>query len=172
MVLSGRSAFDHAGHAGLSECSAFDHAGHVVLSGRSAFDHADHVVLSGCFAFDHAGHVVLSECFSFDHAGLAVLSECSAFDHAGLAVLLRCFAFDHVCCFPHSAQTGRLAGCFVSIPPWVGIADSTFSVVMRLSGFMGSLRDCAFPYGDPNRSATEVRLYEKKRRVGWALLSL
>ena len=41
--------------------------------------------------------------------------------------LLACFAFDHACCLPHERQTGRLAECSVSIPPWVEIAVSAFS---------------------------------------------
>ena len=47
-------------------------------------------------------------------------------------------------------QTGRLAGGCVSIPPWVEIAGSAFSMAVRLSGFVGSLRACAFLYGDPD----------------------
>ena len=35
---------------------------------------------------------------------------------------------------------------------------------LRLSALAGSLRVCAFLYGDPDGSTTGVRLYEKKRR--------
>ena len=46
-------------------------------------------------------------------------------------------------------------------------------VLARLSAFGGfTLGLCAFLYGDPDGSTTGVRLYEKKRRIGWALLSL
>ena len=47
-------------------------------------------------------------------------------------------------------QTGRLAGCCVPIPPWVVIAISAFSSVVRLSGFMSSLLACAFSCGAPD----------------------
>ena len=47
-------------------------------------------------------------------------------------------------------QTGRLAGGCVSIPPWVEIAGSAFSMAVRLSCFVGSLRACAFLCGDPD----------------------
>ena len=56
----------------------------------------------------------------------------------------------HACCLPPVRQTGRLAICSVPIPPWVGIAGSAFSDVAWLSGFVGSLRACAFLYGDPD----------------------
>ena len=46
--------------------------------------------------------------------------------------------------FAAERQTGRLAVSCVSIPPWVGIAISTFSNVVRLSDFVGSLWACAF----------------------------
>ena len=41
--------------------------------------------------------------------------------------LPKCFMLDHACCLPHERQTGRLAGCSVSVPPWVVIAGSAFS---------------------------------------------
>ena len=43
------------------------------------------------------------------------------------AVLSRRLMFAHACCLPRERQTGRLAGCCVSIPPWVEIAGSAFS---------------------------------------------
>ena len=52
--------------------------------------------------------------------------------------------------FPLSGKERRLAGGYVSIPPWVGIASSAFSNVMRLSDFVGSLRAAAFLCGDPD----------------------
>ena len=47
--------------------------------------------------------------------------------YARYAVPLRRFVFDHACCLPPVRQTGRLAGCFVPVPPWVVIAGSAFS---------------------------------------------
>ena len=44
----------------------------------------------------------------------------------------------------------RLAGCYVSIPPWVGIASRAFSNVIRLSNLLSSLQACAFLSGDPD----------------------
>ncbi|MDD7366065.1 MAG: hypothetical protein PUG91_02075, partial [Clostridiales bacterium] len=35
--------------------------------------------------------------------------------------------FDQACSLPRERQTGRLAICCVSIPPWVVIAGSAFS---------------------------------------------
>ena len=64
--------------------------------------------------------------------------------------LPKCFMLDHACCLPHERQTGRLAICSVPIPPWVEIAIRAFSDVAWLSGFVGSLRACAFLYGDPD----------------------
>ena len=52
--------------------------------------------------------------------------------------------------FPLSGKERRLAGCCVPIPPWVGIAISAFSYVVRLSDLFGSLRACAFLCGDPD----------------------
>ena len=52
--------------------------------------------------------------------------------------------------FPLSGKERRLAGCCVPIPPWVGIAISAFSYVVRLSDLFGSLRTCAFFCGDPD----------------------
>ena len=69
---------------------------------------------------------------------------------ASHAFLSKCPVFDHACCLPPVRQTGRLAICSVPVPPWVGIAGSAFSDVAWLSGFVGSLRACAFLYGDPD----------------------
>ena len=67
----------------------------------------------------------------------------SVSDHAFFAVLSECFSFDHACCLPRERQTGRLAICFVPIPPWVGIAGSAFSdrrAVIGLGLFISGLR--------------------------------
>ena len=64
--------------------------------------------------------------------------------------LLECFAFASRLLFDAERQTGRLAGGCVSIPPWVGIASSTFSgcrAVIGLGEFTSGLR--VF-YGDPD----------------------
>ena len=70
--------------------------------------------------------------------------------YAGHTFLSVCLAFDHACCLPPVRQTGRLAICFVPVPPWVEIAIRAFSDVVRLSNLAGSLRACAFLYGDPD----------------------
>ena len=49
------------------------------------------------------------------------------FVRAHHAFLSECPVFDHACCLPPVRQTGRLAICCVSIPPWVVIAGSAFS---------------------------------------------
>ena len=85
---------------------------------------------------NHVCYAVLSECFSF----VSCLScvplgmSCVRFYPNVLrsfcachAFLSKCLAFDHACCLPPVRQTGRLAGCSVPIPPWVGIAGSAFS---------------------------------------------
>ena len=97
-----------------------------------------------------AGRAILSECRVFVRAHHAFLSECRVFVRAHHAFLSECPAFDHACCLPPVRQTGRLALCSVPIPPWVVIAISTFSSVVRLSGFMSSLLACAFSCGDPD----------------------
>ena len=57
--------------------------------------------------------------------------------HICHAFLSKCPVFDHACCLPPVRQTGRLAGCCVSIPPWVGIAIRAFS--NRWYGYRGWL---------------------------------
>ena len=54
--------------------------------------------------------------------------------HAGLMFLLERFMFDSRLLFDAERQTERLAGGCVSIPPWVGIAISTFSSVSMVIG--------------------------------------
>ena len=66
------------------------------------------------------------------------------FVRAHHAFLSECPVFDHACCLPPVRQTGRLAICFVPVPPWVVIAIRAFSDVVRLSDLAGSLRVCAF----------------------------
>ena len=83
-------------------------------------------------------------------AGRAILSECRVFVRAHHAFLSECRVFDHACCLPPVRQTGRLAICCVSVPPWVVIAIRAFSDVAWLSGFVGTLRASAFLYGDPD----------------------
>ena len=89
-----------------------------------------------------AGRAVLSECFMFGSCrscvpvGMSCVRLMSAvrfywdvlaFVRAGHAFLSGCLMFDHACCLPPVRQTGRLAGCFVPVPPWVVIAGSAFS---------------------------------------------
>ena len=73
-----------------------------------------------------------------------------AFVRACHTFLSGCLMFDHACCLPPVRQTERLAICFVSVPPWVVIAIRAFSDVAWLSNLAGSLRACAFLYGDPD----------------------
>ena len=133
---------------------------------------AGRAILSECRVFVRAHHAFLSECPAFDHAHHAFLSECRVFVCAHHAFLSECPAFDHACCLPPVRQTGRLALCSVPIPPWVVIAIRAFSSVVRLSGFVGSLRDCAFLYGDPDGgrrrrgNAGNGRDGERSRRRG------
>ena len=84
--------------------------------------------------------------------------------HICHAFLSKCPVFDHACCLPPVRQTERLAICCVPIPPWVVIAIRAFSDVAWLSGFVGSLRDCAFPYGDPDGERRDARDGERSRR--------
>ena len=79
--------------------------------------------------------------------------------------------------FDAQRQTERLAECSVPIPPWVGIAISTFSMAVRLSDLVDSLRACAFLYGDPDGERrdggtrrTEGHGEQSRRRGGRAFL--
>ena len=60
------------------------------------------------------------------YAGRALLG-CLVLVRAHHTFLPKCFMLDHACCLPPVRQTGRLAGCFVPVPPWVGIAIRAFS---------------------------------------------
>ena len=71
--------------------------------------------------------------------------------------------------FDAQRQTERLAECSVPIPPWVGIAISAFSMAVRLSDLVDSLRACAFLYGDPDgerRRRGNAGHGERSRRRG------
>ena len=63
-------------------------------------------------------------------------------------------------------QAERLAGGCVSIPPWVEIAGSAFSMAVRLSDLVGSLRACAFLCGDPDGGRRDE---ETRNGVGGAV---
>ena len=52
--------------------------------------------------------------------------------------------------FPSSGKERRLAGCCVSIPRGSGSPLVCSHDFVRLSNFVGSLRACAFLYGDPD----------------------
>ena len=82
-----------------------------------------------CFAFGSR----LSICFYW-----SVLRLVHACQYVSIGVF--CVWFTPVS-FPLSGKERRLAGGCVSIPPWVGIAISTFSNVVRLSDLFSSLRD-------------------------------
>ena len=68
--------------------------------------------------------------------------------HVRYTVLLRRFVFDHACCLPPVRQTGRLAGCCVSIPPGRDRHSCVLVMLARLSALAGSLRVWTFFYGD------------------------
>ena len=87
-----------------------------------------------------------------------------AFVRACHTFLSGCLMFDHACCLPPVRQTERLAICCVPIPPWVVIAGSAFSDLVRLSGVVGSLRACAFLYGDPDGERKGTRGTESAAR--------
>ena len=91
---------------------------------------------------------------------------------AGFAVLSRRFAIGSRLSFSSLRKKRRLAIACVPVPPG---RDRHSHVLQCWRGYLplaGSLWGCAFLYGDPDGSTTGVRLYEKKRRIGWALLSL
>ena len=89
-----------------------------------------------------------------------------AFVRACHTFLSGCLMFDHACCLPPVRQTERLAICSVPVPPWVGIAIRAFSDVAWLSNLAGSLRACAFLYGDPDGERRDARDGERSRRRG------
>ena len=93
-----------------------------------------------------------------------------AFVRACHTFLSGCLMFDHACCLPPVRQTERRAICCVPIPPWVVIAGSAFSDLVRLSGVVGSLRACAFLYGDPDGERRDARDGERSRRWGVSAL--
>ena len=84
----------------------------------------------------------------------------------GLWKSIAAFCSSHACCLLRARQTGRFAMCCAFCSARVGIAIRAFSYVVRLSGAFGSLWDCAFLYGDPDR-VTAAGLYEKERRDVW-----
>ena len=90
------------------------------------------------------------ECFAFIHACFVVLARRLVFDLCPACVSIGMSCVRSRLLFDALRQAERLAGGCVSIPPWVGIAGSAFSMAVRLSGFVGSLRACAFLYGDPD----------------------
>ena len=101
--------------------------------------------------------------YNGDLSGLRSFCACHTF-------LSGCLMFDHACCLPPVRQTERLAICCVPIPPWVEIAIRAFSDLVRLSGFVGSLRACAFLYGDPDGGRRDARDGERSRRWGVSAL--
>ena len=66
--------------------------------------------------------------------------------HVRYTVLLRRFVFDHACCLSFDKQDGLRNVAFLFRR--VEIAGSAFSSVVRLSGFLGSLRVWPFVCGD------------------------
>ena len=85
------------------------------------------------------------------YAGRAFLLGCLVLVRAHHTFLPKCFMLDHACCLPSERQTGRLAICSVTIPPWVEIAIRAFSgcrAVIGLGWFTSGLR--VFCGGDPD----------------------
>ena len=103
------------------------------------------VLCSSC-----ACHTFLLECFAFIHACFMVLARRLVFDLCPACVSIGMSCVRSRLLFAAWRQTGRLAGGCVSIPPWVEIAGSAFSMAVRLSDLVGSFRACAFLYGDPD----------------------
>ena len=124
------------------------------------------------FRLSHACHAFLSKCLacgSIQMSCVRLISVMRSYRNVLRSV--------HACCLPPVRQTGRLAGCFVPIPPWVVIAGSAFSMAVRLSDLVGSFRACAFLYGDPDGERrdggtrrTEGRGGRSRRRGGSAFL--
>ena len=82
----------------------------------------------------------------------------------GFAFLSRRFAIGSRLSFSSLRKKRRLAIACVPVPPG---RDRHSHVLQCRRGYLpltGSLRVCAFLYGDPDGSTTGVRLYEKKRR--------
>ena len=109
------------------------------------------------FSFRAAFCVRFTPAIRFYWDVLAFVRACHTF-------LSGCLMFDHACCLPPVRQTERLAICFVPVPPWVVIAIRAFSDVAWLSGFVGSLRACAFLYGDPDGERKGTRGTESAAR--------
>ena len=114
----------------------------------------------------YARRAFLLECFAFIHACFVVLARRLVFDLCPACVSIGMSCVRSRLLFAAWRQTGRLAGGCVPIPPWVEIAGSAFSMAVRLSGFVGSLRACAFLYGDPDGDRKGTR--ETENGVGGA----
>ena len=107
------------------------------------------------------------ECFAFaSRSALRFYCGVLRSAYACLAFLLECFMFVLRLLFDAQHQTGRLAICFVPIPRGSGSPFVRSRGVVRLSGFVGSLRDCAFLCGDPDgvRESEETRRTESTAR--------
>ena len=84
------------------------------------------------------------ECFAFaSRSALRFYCGVLRSAYACLAFLLECFMFVLRLLFDAQHQTGRLAICFVPIPRGSGSPFVRSRGVVRLSGFVGSLRDGA-----------------------------
>ena len=77
---------------------------------------------------------------------------------------------DHACLFSFIRKRETACGILRFYSARVGIAISTFSNVVRLSNFVGSLRACTFLYGDPDgvRRDAETRGTESAARRRYA----
>ncbi len=90
----------------------------------------------------------------------------------GLWKSIAAFCSSHACCLPRERQTGRLAMCCAFCSARVGIAIRAFSYVVRLSGVFGSLWDCAFLTGDPDRVTTGAYMKRNAAMCGVPLYGL
>ena len=138
---------------------AFIHACHAVLLPRFAFVHACHAVLLPRLAFVHACHAVLLPRFCVHSrlpcgsvAAFCVRSRlpCGSVAASGVRSRLSCSSM---------RKKKRLAICSVSVPRG---RNRRLQVLMPFEGyraFFGSLRACAFLYGDSDgvRKGAELR---------------
>ena len=74
------------------------------------------------FRLSYACHMFLSKCLACGSIQMSCVRSAPVI-RSSRNVLCSV----HACCLPPVRQTGRLAGCSVPIPPWVGIAGSAFS---------------------------------------------
>ena len=110
-----------------------------------------------CFAFGSR----LSICFYW-----GVLRSVHACQYVSIGAFCVCFT---PVSFPLSGKERRLAGCCVPVPPWVGIASSTFSGCRAVIG-LGEFTSGLSVFLWRSRRRTKERGERSRRRGGRALL--